>query len=128
MQIGAINPFLNQITSLFKNKNTNESSYSPPSPEVLINSVFEKLSIDKKAEARQQEVERTLTGFGKEADETVKRASQAAAEIYRAVLEGELKNKIDSMASKEQASKLKNYIDSVSYKDLIQSNSLSLYS
>ncbi len=128
MQIGGVNSFLSQITSLFQKKTSSDKTYSPPSAEISINSVFEKLSIDKKTEAKKQEAERTLTGFGKDADEFVRRISQASAETYRAALESELKNKIAQMTQKEQASKVAAYQTISAYQNNNQTSTLSLYS
>ncbi len=128
MQIGGVNSFISQITSLFRKKTFSDNSYTPPSAEISINSVLEKLSIDKKTESKKQEAERTLTGFGKEADEYVKRISQSKAEIYRATLENELKNKIKELTQKEQLNKVAIYQNTANYSSGYNSIGLSLYS
>ncbi|HOI84110.1 MAG TPA: hypothetical protein PKW30_07350 [Campylobacterales bacterium] len=128
MQIGGVNSFISQLSSLLQKKTNNDSSYTPPSGEVLINSILEKLSIDKKSDMKQQEVERNLTGFGKEADEYVKRMSQSSAEIYRATLENELKNKIKELTQKEQLNKVAIYQNTANYSSGYNSTGLSLYS
>lgn len=128
MQIGGVNSFISQLSSLLQKKTNNDSSYTPPSGEVLINSILEKLSIDKKSDMKQQEVERNLTGFGKEADEYVKRISQSSAEIYRATLENELKNKIKELTQKEQLNKIAIYQNTANYSSGYNSTGLSLYS
>lgn len=128
MQIGGVNSFISQLSSLLQKKTNNDSSYTPPSGEVLINSILEKLSIDKKSDMKQQEVERNLTGFGKEADEYVKRISQSSAEIYRATLENELKNKVKELTQKEQLNKVAIYQNTANYSSGYNSTGLSLYS
>ncbi len=128
MQIGGVNSFISQLSSLLQKKTNNDSSYTPPSGEVLINSILEKLSIDKKSDMKQQEVERNLTGFGKEADEYVKRISQLSAEIYRVTLENELKNKIKELTQKEQLNKVAIYQNTANYSSGYNSTGLSLYS
>jgi len=128
MQIGGANSFISQITSLFQKKTTSENTYSPPSAEISISSVFEKLSIDKKTKAKEQEAERTLTGFGKKADEFVKSVARSSSEIYRATLESDLKNKIAQMAQQEQANKMAAYQSADAYKYGTQASTISLYS
>lgn len=128
MQIGGVNSFISQLSSLLQKKTNTDNSYTPPSGEILINSILEKLSIDKKSEAKQQEIERTLTGFGKEADEYVKQISHSSAEIYRATLENELKTKIKEMTQKEQTNKVAIYQNTASYTNNLGSTGLNLYS
>lgn len=128
MQIGGVNSFISQLSSLLQKKTNNHNSYTPPSGEVLINSILEKLSIDKKSDMKQQELERNLTGFGKDADEYVKRISQLGAEIYRAILESELKNKIKELTQKEQLNKVAQYQNTVNYSNNYNSIGLSIYS
>lgn len=128
MQIGGVNSFISQLASLFQKKSTSESSYTPPSGEISINSILEKLSIDKKTEAKKQEAERTLTGFGKEADSYIKRLSEAAGEIYRATLENELKNRVKEMSQKEQANRVAAYQTASAYQNNTQTSSINLYS
>ncbi len=128
MQIGGVNSFISQLSSLLQKKTTNDGSYTPPSGEILINSILEKLSIDKKSEAKQQEIERSLTGFGKESDEYVKNISKSSAEIYRATLENDLKNKIKELTQKEQLSKISLYQNTANYTSTNTSSGLSLYS
>jgi hypothetical protein len=128
MQIDGINSFISQLSSLFQKKSSSDKVYSPPSVEILMNSVFEKLSIDKKTQMKRQEVERTLTGFGKEVDEYVRRISEASAEIYRATLESELKNRVKEMTQKEQASRVAAYQSANSYQNSYAHFRLNLYS
>lgn len=128
MQVGGVNSFISQIFSLLQKKTTNDGSYTPPSGEVLINSILEKLSIEKKSDAKQKDIERTLTGFGKEADEYIKRLAETGAEIYRATLESDLKNKIKEMTQKEHTSKVAIYQNAASYTNNLSSSGLNLYS
>lgn len=128
MQIGGVNSLISQLASLFQKKNTSESTYTPPSGEISISSILEKLSIDKKTEAKKQEAERMLTGFGKKADSYIKRVSEAAGEIYRATLENELKTKIKEMSQKEQANRVATYQMANAYQNVTQTSSLNLYS
>jgi hypothetical protein len=102
MQIGSVNSF---ASTSYSNKSNSVSSSNSTPIDVVVSSVFDKMSIDKKTEQKQQEIERSLTGFGKQSDEGTKQAAQAAAEMYRAILEGDLKNKISSMSLREQANK-----------------------
>ncbi|MCI4398929.1 MAG: hypothetical protein JHC37_00065 [Campylobacteraceae bacterium] len=128
MQIGGINSFISQLSSLFQKKTDQTNQYSLPSGEITINSIIEKLSIDKKTQMKRQEIERTLTGFGKEVDEYVRRISEASAEIYRATLESELKNRVKEMTQKEQASRVAAYQSANSYQNSYAHFGLNLYS
>lgn len=89
------------------------SSYTPPSGDVIINTVFEKMAIERKIDEKQKSVELMLAGYGDESKDNAKHASQTSAEMYRAALEGELKSKIAQMARQEQAAKADEYQMSV---------------
>lgn len=128
MQIGGVNSFIYQLSSLFQKRSTSDDIYEQPSGEITINSIIEKLSIDKKTEAKRQELERILTGFGKEADEYVKKISEVGAQIYKAALEKDLANKIKEMNQKEQANKIAAYQSASLYQYGVGGSSLNLYS
>lgn len=89
------------------------SSYAPPSGDVIINTVFEKMAIDKRVDEKQKSVELMLTGYGDENKDNAKQGSQTSAEMYRAALESELKSKIAQMVKQEQAAKADEYQMSV---------------
>lgn len=129
MQIGGITGFLSQITSPFNKNNTNKAENLLPSPEIWVNTVVEKLSIEKKSDAKEEQIKRSLTGYGKESDELIERISRSAANSYKAMLESELQNKIKELTVAQRVKALSEYSQETSFGYLPQSQIfLSLYS
>ena len=129
MQISGVNSFISQIQTLFQNKTTGtQSGYTPPSADITIDSILEKLSIDKKVDTKRQEIERSLTGFGKQTDAFIKKISEATAEIYKASLESELKNKVKELTQKEQLNKIALYQSANTVQSQNYTSGLNLYS
>ena len=99
--------------SNFQTKQTNQvepfssiATYEPPSPDALMDIAMERKSIERKAEEKQKELEQNLTSFGAQTDEMVKRVSKMASEMYRSIMEGDLRQKIESMALKERIAQI----------------------
>ncbi len=99
--------------SNFQTKQTNQVepfssivTYEPPSPDALMDIAMERKSIERKVEEKQKELEQNLTSFGAQTDEMVKRVSQMASEMYRSIMEGDLRQKIESMALKERIARI----------------------
>jgi hypothetical protein len=74
-----------------------------------------------------------LTGYGEEVSSAAKSSAEVSAQIYKAVLESELKDKIAQMSQKEQSNKttiaqmLNTYTKTANnYQDTIQASKLSL--
>jgi len=67
---------------------------------------MERKSIERKVEEKQKELEQNLTSFGVQADEMIKRVSKMASEMYRSVMEGDLRQKIESMSLKERMAQI----------------------
>lgn len=99
--------------SNFQTKQTNQvepfssiATYEPPSPDALMDIAMERKSIERRVEEKQKELEQNLTSFGAQTDEMVKRVSQMASEMYRSIMEGDLRQKIESMALKERIARI----------------------
>lgn len=99
--------------SNFQTKQTNQvepfssiATYEPPSPDALMDIAMERKSIERRVEEKQKELEQNLTSFGAQTDEMVKRVSQMASEMYRSIMEGDLRQKIESMALKERIAQI----------------------
>ncbi len=129
MQIGGLNSI---ASSLYTNNKNSSPSVTTPI-DVLVNSVFDKMGIEKKTEQKQQQIERALTGYGEEVSSAAKSSAEVSAQIYKAVLESELKDKIAQMSQKEQSNKttiaqmLNTYTKTANnYQDTIQASKLSL--
>ena len=99
--------------SNFQTKQTNQvepfssiATYEPPSPDALMDIAMERKSIERRVEEKQKELEQNLTSFGAQTDEMVKRVSQMASEMYRSIMEGDLRQKIESMSLKERIAQI----------------------
>ena len=111
MQISGVqqNPYVTNIQVQKTNSTEPFSSiatYEPPSADTLMDIAMERKSIERKVEEKQKELEQNLTSFGVQADEMIKRVSKMASEMYRSVMEGDLRQKIESMSLKERMAQI----------------------
>lgn len=131
MQINSLNSLSSYLYSSNAKSSSDTNQVTPI--DVVVSSVFDKMSIEKKTEQKQQDIERSLTGYGEQVSSAVKSTAEASAQIYKALLESELKDKISQMSQKEQSNKtalaqmLNTYTKAAAnYQDTIQASKLSL--
>lgn len=91
--------------AMTKKASATVSGYTPPSGDVIVNAIFEKMAIDRMVDEKEKTVELSLTGYGDQNDGSAKHSAKTRAEMYRATLEGELKTKIAQMTRQEQTAR-----------------------